>query len=52
MILHDYLKYLKFGYGRSTDDCSMEIRHNRINREEGLKLISEYDSKTPSTLVY
>ena len=50
--VHDYLKYLKFGYGRSTDDCSMEIRHNRINREEGLKLISEYDSKTPSTLIY
>lgn len=48
--VHDYLKYLKFGYGRATDDCSMEIRHNRINREEGLKLISEYDSKTPSTL--
>ena len=25
--VHDYLKYLKFGYGRATDDASMEIRH-------------------------
>lgn len=48
--VHDYLKYLKFGYGRGTDDASMEIRHGRISREEGAKLVEEYDSTTPSTL--
>ena len=30
---HDYLKYLKFGYGRATDDASTEIRHGRMTRE-------------------
>ena len=50
--VHDYLKYLKFGYGRATDDASMEIRHGRITREEGLRLIKEYDSKEPSTLPF
>lgn len=48
--VHDYLKYLKFGYGRATDDASMEIRHGRISREEGLALIKEYDSREPQTL--
>jgi len=48
--VHDYMKYLKFGYGRATDDASMEIRHGRITREEGMALIKTYDSNEPSTL--
>lgn len=50
--VHDYLKYLKFGYGRATDDASMEIRHGRMTREEGLKIVKEYDAKTPRTLEF
>lgn len=48
--VHDYMKYLKFGYGRATDDASIEIRHGRMTREEGKKLVQEYDSKEPETL--
>ncbi len=48
--VHDYLKYLKFGYGRATDDSSTEIRKGRLTREEAKKLVSIYDSKTPSYL--
>lgn len=48
--VHDYLKYLKFGYGRGTDDASMEIRHGRMTREEGMKMVERYDSREPSTL--
>src|SRR5690606_30181473 len=43
--VHDYLKYLKFGYGRATDDASMEIRHGRMTREEGMELVRRYDSR-------
>lgn len=50
--VHDYLKYLKFGYGRATDDASMEIRHGRITREEGLRLIKDYDANEPRTFDY
>ena len=50
--VHDYLKYLKFGYGRATDDASMAIRHGRITRAEGLKLVKEYDSREPRTLQF
>lgn len=48
--IHDYLKFLKFGYGRATDDASMEIRHGRMTREEGIAMVNRYDSNTPSSL--
>lgn len=50
--IHDYLKFLKFGYGRATDDASMEIRHGRMTREEGIAMVSRYDSHTPTSLEY
>lgn len=48
--VHDYLKYLKFGYGRGTDHASQEIRAGRMTREEGIELASIYDSRRPSSL--
>jgi N-acetyl sugar amidotransferase len=50
--VHDYLKYLKFGYGRGTDDASMEIRHGRMTREEGLEAVRYYDASEPSSLEF
>jgi len=50
--VHDYLKYLKFGYGRATDDASMEIRHGRMSREEGMEMVRQYDANEPSSLGY
>lgn len=47
---HDYLKYLKFGYGRATDDASNEIRHGRMTREEGIEMVKRYDHVRPSDL--
>ena len=48
--VHDYLKYLKFGYGRATDDASMEIRHGRMSREEGIDMVKRYDAQEPHSL--
>jgi N-acetyl sugar amidotransferase len=48
--VHDYLKYLKFGYGRATDDASTEIRHGRLTREEGIDLVMKHDPKRPRDL--
>ena len=50
--VHDYLKYIKFGYGRGTDDLSHEIRENRISREEAKIICNEYDGKEPLSLDY
>ena len=48
--VHDYLKYLKFGYGRATDDASTEIRHGRLTREEGIDLVTKHDPQRPRDL--
>lgn len=48
--VHDYMKYLKFGYGRATDDASTEIRHGRMTREEGQALVRAYDHVRPRSL--
>jgi len=46
--LHDYFKFLKYGFGRATDHASIDIRNNRLTRSEGLKLVKQYDGKIPT----
>jgi N-acetyl sugar amidotransferase len=48
--LHDYLKFLRYGYGKVTDHASREIRLKRMTREEGIKLVSKYAQKEPADL--
>jgi N-acetyl sugar amidotransferase len=45
--LHDYLKFLKFGYGRATDDAANEIRHGRMTRDQGIDMVMKYDPVRP-----
>lgn len=45
--LHDYLKYVKYGFGRATDHACIDIRNKRLTREEGKKLVLQYDGKYP-----
>jgi len=44
---HYYLSYMKFGIGRATADTAHEIRDGYLTREEGLKLVKEYDGEFP-----
>jgi N-acetyl sugar amidotransferase len=48
--VHDYLKYLKFGYGRATDDSSTLIRAGLMTREEGIEKVKAFDHQRPSDL--
>ncbi len=48
--LHDYIKYLKWGYGKVTDHASREIRLRRLNRDEGINLIMEFFDKIPDDI--
>lgn len=41
--IHQYMKVLKFGYGRATDHACEDIRNGRITRGEAKKLVAEYD---------
>jgi N-acetyl sugar amidotransferase len=45
--LHDYLKFVKYGYGRATDNACIDIRFNRITRDEGLRLAKQWEGKIP-----
>jgi len=45
--LHDYMKYLKYGYGRATDQLCIEIRDRRMTREEAVKLVGQFEGKIP-----
>lgn len=39
--LHEWFKYLKYGYMRPTDIASLAIRRGRMTREDGLRMIAE-----------
>lgn len=44
-LVHPWLKYPKFGHAWATDYASKFIRYGLINREEGEKLVKQYDHK-------
>ena len=47
--IHDYFKFLKFGFGRATDIACLHIRRGRITRKDGLDLVKRHDGKFPWT---
>ncbi len=47
--IHDYFKFLKFGFGRATDLACSHIRRGRLTRDEGLSLVKKHDGKFPHT---
>ena len=48
--VRDYIKFLKRGFGRTTHLTSIDIRNNRMTREEAVKLVNEFDGKRPASL--
>lgn len=48
--IHDYLKYIKFGYGRCTDHVCKDIRAGLISRDEGIELVRRHDHVKPRDL--
>jgi len=46
--LHDYIKFLKYGYGKVTDHACREIRLKRMTREEGIELVRQYQDIVPN----
>ena len=43
--IRERIKYLKYGYGRATDQINIELRNGRITREEGLAIVKEIDGR-------
>lgn len=49
--VHDYLKYVKYGFGRATDNACLDIRLGYIKREEGVRLVNKYDGIPPKKAI-
>lgn len=47
--IHDYFKFLKFGFGRATDIACSHVRRGRISREDAVELVKIHDGKFPWT---
>jgi N-acetyl sugar amidotransferase len=45
--IHDYLKFIKLGYGRATDHTTKDIRAGIMSREEGILMVKKYDHVKP-----
>jgi N-acetyl sugar amidotransferase len=45
--IHDYLKFVKFGYGRATDHSCKDIRAGIMTRTEGVEMVRKYDHVKP-----
>ena len=48
--VHDYIKYLKYGYGKVTDHINRDIRFGRIGRSDALKIVQKYETRIPKDL--
>ncbi|MCF6216960.1 MAG: N-acetyl sugar amidotransferase [Emcibacter sp.] len=49
--LHAYLMYLKFGFGRATQDAGIEIRRGAMTRDQALNLVKMYDNQYPHDFI-
>ena len=45
--IHDYFKFLKFGFGRATDLACLHIRRGRLTRQDGLDAVKRLDGRFP-----
>lgn len=49
--LHTYLMYLKFGFGRATQDAGIEIRRGAMTRDQAINLVRLYDNQYPDPFI-
>lgn len=45
--IHEYFKFLKFGFGRATDHACLHIRRGRLSRDVALEIVRRLDGLFP-----
>jgi hypothetical protein len=50
--VHDYSKFIKRGFGRTTDHVSADVRAGLLTRDEAMELIKKLDGVRPEVLDY
>ena len=48
--VHDYIKFLKYGYSKVVDHASREIRLRRMTRQQGMDMVKAYTLRKPDNL--
>ena len=49
-LLHVYFMYLKFGFGRTTQDAGIDVRRGAMTRSQAVQLVQMYDDMYPESL--
>ncbi len=49
--LHTYMMYLKFGFGRATQDAGIEIRRGAMTRDQAINLVKMFDNQYPEQFI-
>ncbi|TCJ14181.1 N-acetyl sugar amidotransferase [Flaviaesturariibacter flavus] len=50
-IMNMMIKWLKFGFGRASDNINEEIRYGRVSREEGIRIVELFDGKCSKEII-
>lgn len=48
--MRDYLKYRKRGYSRTTHLVAMDLRNKKLKKDEGMKLIADFEGQKPYSI--
>jgi N-acetyl sugar amidotransferase len=48
--VRDYIKFIKRGYSRPSHLVAIDVRNGRIKKEEGERLVKEYEGRRPPSL--
>jgi N-acetyl sugar amidotransferase len=48
--MRDYLKYRKRGYSRTTHLVAMDLRNGKLSKDEGTRLILDYEGQKPYSI--
>jgi hypothetical protein len=48
--VHDYIKYLKYGFSKVSDHATREIRLKRMTREQGIAEVMKFSEREPVDL--
>ncbi len=49
--IHTYLMYLKYGFGRATQDAGIEVRRGAMTRDQAVELVRLYDNHYPEEFI-
>lgn len=48
--VRDYIKYIKRGYSRPSHLVALDVRHGRLRKEDGERMVAEHEGRRPPSL--